>query len=85
MDFNNRLRETVIRGETTHGTDGLVLLNREKDNIEYIPLQSITDSGLHDKISDMLTEQGNQFVFVLEESGNQSFNIWKFSRTFLLQ
>ena len=63
--------ETAIRGERERGTDGVVWYDLNTRTITYLLSSEVEPSELRESVSDLLTEEGDTFFFVLVKQGEK--------------
>lgn len=66
-------------GENARGNGGVVVRSY-KDGIRYSLVHELPFDEMRESIEDMLTEEGDQFVFVLQEE-EKTLHVWKLPRT----
>jgi hypothetical protein len=77
--------QTVIEGEKNRGSNGVVLLARTPTlSATYALVTELPSAELREVVEDLLSEDGNQFVYVLEGERTveeeRNVHIWKMSR-----
>jgi len=69
----------AIYGERNRGSGGVVFCNHEKKIIQYMLISEFEAEEFRDKLGDILSEEGNEYYFVVEEI-DRSMHIWKIPR-----
>lgn len=80
-DILNVICKVAAEGEAKRGSDGVVLFDRAKQTIAWSKLAEVSSEDLREAASELLSEEGHLFVFVLEEDSEiHQVHIWKISR-----
>ena len=72
------LVRVVAEGERERGTAGVAVYTSASD-MRYVLLQELPSEDLRERIGDMLSEEGDEFVFAVEGEATTA-HIWKMSR-----
>ena len=71
--------DAAFEGERQRGSGGVVHLDRNTKTARYFLVNEIQVADLREKAEDMLSECGDRYVFVMEESDGAA-HIWKIDR-----
>ena len=66
-------------GESARGNGGVVVRSH-KNGIHYLLVNELPFDEMRESIEDMLSEEGDQFVFVVQEE-EKTLHVWKMPRT----
>lgn len=78
-----RIAATAKEGEL-RGTDGAVLCDDDTDKIGYLRVYEFESDEFKEKLSEMLTEMGNEYLFVVNKKDN-NLHMWSVPRSELVQ
>lgn len=68
--------QEAMYGEQTRGSDGVVYQNKENGIVKYMKLSEIESDELRERVTEIVTEEGDVFYIVLEEV-ERVMHIWK--------
>ena len=77
--IKNDICKVASLGEQQHGNDGVVMYNIERGTITWTQLHNIYPDQLRDTLSEFLTDDHAQNVFVLQVD-EKAAHIWKIGR-----
>lgn len=76
--------QTAMNGEQTRGSHGVVFQNKAQGILHYITVDEIPSEELRDRVSDILSEEGDTNYFVVEEV-ERVMHIWKIPKAQAIQ
>jgi hypothetical protein len=85
LDRRALVANTVLNGERERGSGGVVMLAKTPElKATYALVTEIPSAELREVVEDLLTEDGNEYVYVLEGErtveDTRNVHIWKMSR-----
>lgn len=85
LDRRALVADTVLNGERERGSGGVVMLAGAPElKATYALVNEIPSAELREVVEDLLTEDGNEYVYVLEGERTvedaRNVHIWKMSR-----
>ena len=86
-DVRTLIYETAVKGERERGSDGLVLYEPKAVDgvhIEWVKLNDVEPEELKENVTDLLSEEGDTFAFVMEVHGREA-HLWKIPRSEMLK
>ena len=78
-EYAQRIAAIALKGEKDRGDSGVVLSNISEGTASYVLVHELPNEELRDVVSDLLTEEGRRYFFVLEEQ-DRKVNIWKMDK-----
>lgn len=84
--LKRQIANVAVAGERERGSDGVVLVRQVNDEneISWTKLSDVKPVELQDKLADLLTEEGELYVFVAQVENNDKVHVWKMTRAEML-
>lgn len=78
--LNRRIFACLVEGEKERGTGGIALVHLVKDTVVYKLVHEIEHEEFRESVEDTLSEEGDQYMFVVEENSARQLHLWKVPR-----
>lgn len=81
-ELNRQIFHMLVQGEAARGSGGLVHV-KLPSRIQYILTHEINQEKLRESVEELLSDEGSEFMFVVEEEEDEKFHLWKVPRSVL--
>lgn len=81
QELNRDIFKTLIVGEAARGSGGIAhVMMQTPPTIRYLLVHDIVHQELREAVQEVLSEEGDRFMFVVEEDADSKFHLWKVPR-----